>query len=67
VNLVLQLQDVELLGKQQAHRFEPLGRMDGRQHALALLDAEFQGGGDEVGQPARLVDVHGRHVGVVRE
>ena len=65
VDLVLQLQQVQLLGQEDAQLLQPGRRVEGLQDLLALGYVQLHDGRDQVRQPARIVHVHGRHVGIL--
>ncbi len=67
MDLGLQLQQVQLLAEQDAHLLQALLRVNRFQDILLLGHRQLQAGADQVSQPARLVHVHGRDVGVFRE
>jgi len=67
MDLRLELEDVKLLSQDDAEALKPLLRINRAQHIVADLPLQIEGGGDEVGEPARLVDVHGHHIGVFRD
>jgi len=64
LDFVLKLQYVQLLGQQDADHLEPLVGAKRLHDLLPRGHGHGQAGGDEVGQPARFVDVEGVGVGL---
>ncbi len=67
VNLVFQLQHVKLFAQQNAHSQQTIRRVVHLQQFLPLDCGQVQGGRHQVGQPARLLDVHRKDVGIFRQ
>ena len=61
VDLVLQFQDIEFLGQQDADLPQAGEGIKGFQDMLALGQRDVERRCDEIGEPARIFQVHGRY------
>jgi len=66
VDAALEFQHIQFRGEHDAQPLQPLGRVRNLEDLLAPLDIQFQERGNEVSQVARLLGVHRRNVGVLR-
>ncbi len=67
LQLLSQLQDVEFADDQLRQHLQALARRALLEHGLLLGHVDIEVGGDQVGQPARVVDVHGDDLQFVAE
>ncbi len=61
--MVLKFEHVQLAPEHDADALQAHDRIEGLEDVLAFGDAQAEGGGDQVGQPAGLLDVDGVDVG----
>ncbi len=67
MDLILQLEHIHFLRQDLVHAFQADGRIGRQEKGLPFLKVERERGGDHIRQPARLGDVHGEEVRLLRD